>query len=884
MMWTDQNYTRYVYSSVTNLLSNKHIPGQGNNKRTFYYYDRMDRLVLTKDADGNQLFTKYDILNRPIMTGLYSGTALPASGNDLYEEKSTSSSDKYTINQSFPTSGTTVYTATYYDDYDYDGDGTPDTGASYDAPPSSHASFYDGSANAFVRGKMTGDRTFVLQSSPSLYLTGSTFYDRRDRVIQTKATNHLDGDDVSWAQYNFAGWLLRNRREHTSKPGGGALKSLVINERYTYDERGRAKNTYHQIGDSAPEQTISEQTYNDWGQESRKRIAKQGSYFGQSIDYTYNILGWLKGINTISNSNICNTVYSDLFSQELSYFSVPSGVSGVAQKSGNISAVQWRSHGDDNKIKAYGFEYDDYGRLEEANYVEKYNSSTSAQDRYSVNSLSYDLNGNIETLVRKGKKGDGSYGIIDNLTYDYSTSSTISHDRLSRISDATDLAAGFTAPGTGWQDFTYDQRGNLTSQDNSAISSLTPNVFNLPQQIVKSGVTTEIIYDGRGNKLAQFTTGQPRKDYLGGIETSGTNFEAIMHEEGRAVLEGTWKYEYVLRDHLGNTRVVFRSESGTSISVQSTHAYYPFGMENTDIGTGSSGFDYRFNGIERNEELGLDLAPFRSYDPAIGRWLQIDPKPTYAQSPYSGMGNNPILYSDPLGDTVRVVSSDLASTHLQTMHSAFPSGSAASSFFSVGTDGTTITYDPAMYAAALVGLTGAQAGILNDHIAAINLSLTIYVEPVSGAAGVLSDFGKDAIGATGTYSGLNLDAQNGGGVTANVPGSNVDVYIAYNVAPSRAANLDSYSDGVLRPASGGEIYHHELGHAFARTRQNAANDNSMMVHGNLALPIGQFLEYDATIQLQNTYLRATGASYHRTEHGLGHTPSFNPKGRPKYKD
>jgi RHS repeat-associated protein len=69
---------------------------------------------------------------------------------------------------------------------------------------------------------------------------------------------------------------------------------------------------------------------------------------------------------------------------------------------------------------------------------------------------------------------------------------------------------------------------------------------------------------------------------------------------------------------------------------------------------GAGAMCYRYNGIEHNEELGLDLAPFRSYDPAIGRWLQVDPKPTYSQSVYSGMGNNPVLYSDPMGDTISI--------------------------------------------------------------------------------------------------------------------------------------------------------------------------------------------------------------------------------------
>ena len=60
---------------------------------------------------------------------------------------------------------------------------------------------------------------------------------------------------------------------------------------------------------------------------------------------------------------------------------------------------------------------------------------------------------------------------------------------------------------------------------------------------------------------------------------------------------------------------------------------------------------YRYNGIERNEELGLDLAFYRSYDPAIGRWLQVDPlaEAMPSMTPYRFGFNNPILWSDPLG-------------------------------------------------------------------------------------------------------------------------------------------------------------------------------------------------------------------------------------------
>jgi RHS repeat-associated protein len=62
---------------------------------------------------------------------------------------------------------------------------------------------------------------------------------------------------------------------------------------------------------------------------------------------------------------------------------------------------------------------------------------------------------------------------------------------------------------------------------------------------------------------------------------------------------------------------------------------------------------YQYNGIERNTDFGLnlDLAVFRTYDPSIGRWIQVDPLSEIAPelNGYRNAFNNPVNFVDPLG-------------------------------------------------------------------------------------------------------------------------------------------------------------------------------------------------------------------------------------------
>jgi RHS repeat-associated protein len=125
-------------------------------------------------------------------------------------------------------------------------------------------------------------------------------------------------------------------------------------------------------------------------------------------------------------------------------------------------------------------------------------------------------------------------------------------------------------------------------------------------------------------------------------------------------MDGTNVYftETHLRDHLGNTRVVFGIKNNALVVYQ-VSSYYPFGMNIKGLTSTSKqeskhpANEYLNNGKMFQDELGLDWLDYgaRMYDAVLGRFHSVDPlaEKYNFQSPYVYAANNPILFIDYMG-------------------------------------------------------------------------------------------------------------------------------------------------------------------------------------------------------------------------------------------
>ncbi|MEO6327694.1 MAG: DUF6443 domain-containing protein [Ginsengibacter sp.] len=583
---------RYEYDKRQRMRM-KQVPGAGT---VHMVYDARDRMVMTQDSvmrfAHQWLYTQYDTLNRPIATGLMTDNT---NYNNAAYHRSLAE-----ISAPYPAPGSYIIdtlTKTFYDDYAWrSGQGNPLSAArittydSYLQAPSNSTWPYPQDAtlvSSRLKGMVTGTKVKVL-GTPATYLYSVSLYDEKARPVQVQSQNVTTGTDIATTQYSWAGQPLLSIIKN-DKAGANAQTSIALTQ-ITYDDLGRVTKTEKKISNTkvnsgsmpATWKTIAQTEYDALGQIKKKNLSATPL---ESLTYEYNIRGWILGANRSYVKDTTST--ANWFGFDLGYDKTTFTVNGssksytAAQYNGNIGGMLWKSTGDD-QLRKYDFSYDAVNRLTAANFGQFTSNafSKSAGIDFSVSGISYDRNGNILNMNQKGWQIGGS-GTIDSLLYTYTANTNKLLNVLDRKNDTatklgdfrsskaymTALSNNKTAAAT---DYSYDANGNMYVDKNKDIGNIHYNYLNLPDSITVTGKgNIKYVYDATGNKLKKITTEGAKVTttlYMFGNFINDT-LQFLPQEEGRVrfkQVDNSLQYDYFIKDHLGNVRMVLTEEKDTS--------------------------------------------------------------------------------------------------------------------------------------------------------------------------------------------------------------------------------------------------------------------------------------------------------------------------------
>jgi len=654
-------------------------------------FDKLNRPVLTQDANQaipdpvtllkKWSFIKYDTFDRVAYTGELTTTSDRVTLQNNVNSSSTVSETRTstaftnggaTINYTYtaiPNTSINVLAVNYYDTYDNF------VKAGIIVPT---ITTHGNTLTTAVKGLTTGGLVKVVDGTTTNWVTTVNGYDAKARLIWSKNNNaYYSTTNTLQLQLNFEGSITNTTSLHQRS----GFDDVKVVDAYSFDKFSRPLIHTQQINDGNNINLISWKQYDELGQFTQEKVG--GVYttvsgpnlfktFGtmpawQTVDYSYNVRGWLKGINNTAQ-DLSLAANTDLFNFKINYNTTDNSGS-TALFNGNIAETVWKSKAD-NKLRNYSYQYDGLNRLTNANYIGNYTLTNfpTQYEKYKEGGITYDKNGNILTLLREGLKSNNTTGTIDNLTYTYTANS----NRLLAVSD-TDTGIdptldGFINKASVATEYTYDANGNMTSDANKGITAITYNSLNLPLRITfGANKYIDYVYDGQGTKVKKTVTNGTAvtvTQFLGGFIYQSLNGAAATLQyfgtEKGYVSKSSTAFNYVFQytDHLGNVRTSYTKDASGNLAIVEENNYYAFGLKhngynvNGPLGNAVAQ-KYKYNGKELENDLALNVygMDWRQYDPALGRFNTVDKlaELTYSMSPYTFGNNNPILFSDPSG-------------------------------------------------------------------------------------------------------------------------------------------------------------------------------------------------------------------------------------------
>jgi hypothetical protein len=517
---------QYKYDNKGRLVEKK-LPGKGWE---YMVYDKQNRLVLTQDANlrvnGKWIFTKYDDLSRPIYTGILNApasrqahaAAVEANGSNREVRIVYGSGGNYngiellyTNSSGYPTANFDLLSVNYYDNYPNYSFNPPFPSAIFGKPVLKD----DFSGN--VNTKALPVMTLVKNIEDDNWTKNYNYYDTKGRAIGGYSINHLGGYTKTESDLDFTGVPLQTKAYHKRL---NTDTERVITQTFTYDNQNRLLTHTHQVDSNTPE-ILSQNKYNELSQlESKKVGGTSAASPLQTIDYTYNIRGWLTRINDPANLN------GKLFGYEIKYQNPVYTNIATGKFNGNVAEIDWKNSSE-NVLKRYSYSYDVLNRLKDAIYTEP-NATNPYNNNYNEN-LTYDLNGNIATLKRNAFPVSGTTStLVDDLAYQYTG------NRLDKVIESSLNDTGYEG---GNNPITYDLNGNMKDMLDKGIKSIGYNYLNLSNNYTiyqtspfggTSSSAINYLYRADGTKLRKTFSSTPTRgststnitDYLDGFQYS----------------------------------------------------------------------------------------------------------------------------------------------------------------------------------------------------------------------------------------------------------------------------------------------------------------------------------------------------------------------------
>jgi hypothetical protein len=515
--------TTYQYNSL-NQVVRQSSPDGGVSQ---FWYDYVGRLVLSQNSEQANIpanlkysYTLYDNIGRITEVG----EKIQASAAVTHAL----TLDKIQLNNWLAAYQSQQITHTVYDDYN--------SGELLTDPL--HEPIYN--AMTFSTSRKRVVASYTKASASGSILTASYYqYDINGNVKtlwqENNALNSVSASRNGIKQIDYDYDLVSGKVNRVSyQPGKGDQ----FFHKYLYDAENRLTDVYTSRDELIWQQDAFYRYYLH-GPLARTEL---GDRKVQGLDYAYTLQGWLKGMNgttvnaeyDMGRDNYQNpseynhsTVSRDVFSYDLNYFNTdfrPLGTTAPAFRNpfynfatetaavgkelfnGNIKSmsVSLSQFG----LYHYSYRYDQLNRLMEKRSFNDGEGYLQEVNDYNE-SFSYDGNGNILSAVKSASESSPGGINMDILGYQYLPGS----NKLDYVTDQVSASAHANdVDGQSTGNYTYDNIGNLVSDVQENITSISWTVYGKINSILKQNTVTQketniqYGYDPSGNRINKNVT------------------------------------------------------------------------------------------------------------------------------------------------------------------------------------------------------------------------------------------------------------------------------------------------------------------------------------------------------------------------------------------